>query len=134
MIIRVRPDKEKSEALKKMSEITLERLEKTEIEKYPSNSLVDFYDIIHKLMEAITIKNGIKIKGEGAHQELIDFLAKNKIFDESTRLFLQEMRDLRNRTSYGGFAVHNNYVVLNKEKILSIINNISKKLGGQLHF
>jgi hypothetical protein len=64
MITPITPDKQKSESLRKMAEITLERLEKTNIEEYPSNTLLDYYDAIHNLMEAITAKNGIKIKGE----------------------------------------------------------------------
>lgn len=87
MISKIRPDIHKSESLKKMAEITLERLDKTDINKYPSNTLLDYYDSIHKLMEAITLKEGIKVGGEGAHQELIDYLAKNYI-DEQTRQFL----------------------------------------------
>lgn len=74
MIIKIKPDKQKTEALKKMAGVTLDRLGKTEIEKYPSNTLLDYYDIIHKLLEAIASKEGIKIKGEGAHQELIDYV------------------------------------------------------------
>ena len=35
MITKVRPDKQKSESLKKMAEVTLERLENTDIVKYP---------------------------------------------------------------------------------------------------
>ena len=128
MIINVKPDKQKSEALKKMAVTTLERLEKTEAEKYPSNTLVDYYDIIHKLMESMTISDGVKIKGEGAHQELIDFLARNKVFDEQTRVFLQEMRDFRNRISYEGFTVHSNYVKLNKDKITTIISRLFDKV------
>ena len=68
MIIKISPDKQKSESLEKMAEMTLERLDKTDMEDYPSNTLVDYYDTIHKLMEALTLKEGIKIKGEGAHQ------------------------------------------------------------------
>lgn len=46
MITRVKPDSQKAESLKKMAEITLERLNKTDMEKYPSNTLEDYYDII----------------------------------------------------------------------------------------
>lgn len=46
MISKITPDKQKARALLKMAEITLERLEKTEVEKYPRNSLVDYYEII----------------------------------------------------------------------------------------
>ena len=91
MIIKVEPDKQKAESLKKMAEITLERLHKTDLEKYPSNTLIDYYDAIHKLLEAITSRNGIKIKGEGAHQELIDYVARQYNLDEKTRQFLQAL-------------------------------------------
>ncbi|MBS3145261.1 hypothetical protein J4414_00445 [Candidatus Woesearchaeota archaeon] len=67
MITKITPDKQKSQALLKMVEITLERLEKTDKKSYPSNTLVDYYDIIHKLLEAIALKGGIKAKGEGSH-------------------------------------------------------------------
>lgn len=128
MITKVKPDKQKSESLKNMAEITLERLGKTEIEKYPSNTLLDYYDTIHKLMEALTLKDGIKVKGEGAHQELIDYTAKHYGFNEQTRQFLQQMRDYRNRIAYEGFMVHKNFILLNKEKIESIINKMSDEL------
>ena len=128
MITKISPDKQKSESLRKMAEITLERLAKTETEKYPSNTLVDYYDAIHKLLESILLVQGIKVKGEGAHQELIDFMAKQGKIDEPTRQFLQEMREYRNRISYEGFVVHMNYIKLNKTKIMGIIKHLSKQL------
>ena len=128
MIAHIKQDNQKSEALKKMAGITLERLGKTDREKYPSNTLLDYYDAIHKLMEALTIKNGIKIKGEGAHQELIEYIAKQGNIDEQTRQFLQQMREYRNRIAYEGFMVHRNYIHLNKERIQSIIDCLLEEL------
>lgn len=128
MITRVKPDKQKSESLKKMAEITLERLNKTDMDEYPSNTLLDYYDAIHKLIEALTLKEGLKIKGEGAHQELIDYIAKKQYIDEQTRQFLQQVRDYRNRISYEGFMIHRNYISLNKEKIQKIIKLIFNQL------
>ena len=61
MIINVTPDKQKSASLKKMAEITLERLDKTDKEKYPSNTLLDYYDVIHNLLEGFTLMKGIKV-------------------------------------------------------------------------
>lgn len=92
MITKIKPDTQRSESLKKMAEITLQRLAKTEMQLYPSNTLLDFYDAIHKLIEALTLREGIKIKGEGAHQELIDYISKQNKIDEQTRQFLQQMR------------------------------------------
>ncbi len=126
MIVKIKPDKEKAESLIKMAEITLNRLEKTNMSEFPSNTLADYYDTIHKLIEAYTLKNGIKIKGEGAHQELIDFVAQQNTIDEQTRIFLQEMRDYRNRISYEGFMIHKNYIELNKKKIEQIIKHLFK--------
>lgn len=128
MITKVKPDKQKSESLKNMAEVTLERLDNTDMEKYSSNTLLDYYDAIHKLMEALTLKEGIKVKGEGAHQELIDYVAKQKKIDEHMRQFLQQMRDYRNRISYEGFMVHKNYIELNKGTIKNIIKHLFEQL------
>ena len=128
MITRITADKAKAESLMKMAEITLERLRETDIMKYPSNTLIDYYDAIHKLMEALAVKEGIKIKGEGAHQELIDYIAKKHGLAEQARQFLQQMRDFRNRISYEGFMINKNYIGLNQNKIREIIDLLSKKL------
>lgn len=128
MITKVKSDKHKSESLKKMAEITLERLDNTDMEKYPSNTLLDYYDAAHKLIEALALREGIKVKGEGAHQELIDYVAKQNKIDERMRQFLQQMRDYRNRISYEGFMVNKNYINLNKGIIRRIINHLFDQL------
>ena len=124
MIINGQPDIQKAEALKKMAEITMQRLQEIDPLKYPSNTLVDYYDVIHKLLEGAAAKQGIKIKAEGAHQELIDFISKQYAFDEQTRLFLQQMREYRNRISYEGFMIPKNYILLNEKKIKEIIKKL----------
>ena len=128
MIIKVRPDKQKSESLKKMAEITLERLDNTDMGKYPSNTLLDYYDVVHKLMEALTLRVGIKVKGEVAHQELVDYIAKQQKIDKQIRPFLQKMIDYRNSISYEGFMIHKNYIDLNKEIIRGIIKHLFEQL------
>jgi hypothetical protein len=129
MIQRIKPDMQKSKSLVSMAKITLERLNKTKMEDYPSNTILDYYDVIHKLIEALTLKEGIKIKGEGAHQELIDYASKKYNFDEQVRLFLQKIREYRNRISYEGFNVPKNYLNLNKEKIEKIITHLFELLS-----
>src|SRR3989344_8201781 len=124
MIVKGKPDQQKCESLKRMAEITLERLGNTDMGRYPSNTLVDYYDTAHKLMEALILKEGIKVKGEGAHQELIDYAAKQRKIDEQMRQFLQQMRDYRNRISYEGFMIHKNYIDLNKGLIRRIIKRL----------
>ena len=124
MKIEIHPDKEKSESLKEMARITLDRLEETNKEKYPSNTLTDYYDILHKLMEAITVKAGVKIKGEGAHRQLIDYIVEKQYINEQSRVFIQEIRDFRNKISYEGFIVNKDYILSNTKRIKSIINKL----------
>ena len=128
MILKIRPDKQKSESLINMAKITLERLQSTDIQKYPSNTLKDYYDIIHEIMESLTLKNGIKIKGEGAHQELIDYISKQYKFTEQERIFLQQIRDYRNRISYEGFMININFISNNENKIKTIIEKLLKEI------
>ena len=128
MIMNITPDNQKANALIKMAEITIERLNETDLNKYPSNTLTDYYNIIHKLMEALSLKKGIKIRGEGAHQELIDYTCKNYGFTEYERGMTQEMKIFRNRISYEGFMVNKEYIKTNESKIKEIINKILIKL------
>ncbi len=128
MIIKVKPDIQKARALKKMAIITIQRLESTNLLEYPSNTLTDYYDIIHKLMEAVILAEGIKIKGEGAHKELIEYVVKNYGMDLATKQLLQQMRDYRNRISYEGFMINKNYILLNQNKIKDIIKVLINKL------
>ena len=128
MITKVHPDAQKAQALIKMAMTTLQRLDETNTEKYPSNTFVDYYDAIHKLIEATTLSGGVKVKGEGAHQELIDYFASKYGVGEQTRQSLQQMRDYRNRIAYEGFTVSKNYVILNKTKITGIIQKLSDAL------
>jgi uncharacterized coiled-coil DUF342 family protein len=129
MITKIHPDKQKAHSLQVMAEITLQRLAETNTAKYPSNTLIDYYDAIHKLLEALAVGNGIKTKGDGAHQELIDYAAKQYSFSEQIRQFLQQMRDYRNRISYEGFTVPTNYILLNESRIKQIIATLFELLG-----
>jgi len=129
MIIKTNQDKEKAGSLKKMAEITLKRLKETDIGKYPTNTLTDYYDIIRKLMESLTSLEGIKIKGEGAHLEIIDYICKKYNLGESTRSFIQELRNYRNRISYEGFNIKERYIEDNSERIENIINRLISLLS-----
>jgi len=125
MILIIKPDKEKAKSLKNMAQTTIERLKETNTSKYPSNTLKDYYDIIHELMEAISLTKGIKFKGDGAHQELIEYIVKEYDFSEQERIFLQQIRDYRNRISYEGFMINENFIISNDKKIQEIIDKLS---------
>ena len=124
MMLKVQPDKQKATALVEMAKTTLERLNKLDKEKYPTNTLSDYYDIIRKIMEALTSLEGTKIKGEGAHKELIDYTCRKYGLGEAIRQFLQELRDYRNRISYEGFVIKPSYIENNSEKLEEIITKL----------
>lgn len=120
-----RIDKQKSKSLLEMAEITHKRLNETEKLKYPSNTLEDYYDIIHQLMEALTLLEGVKMKGEGAHHELIDFVCEKYNLGNTKRDFLQQLRTYRNRISYEGFSVKADYIERNETRMNEIISQLS---------
>ena len=126
MIRKIKPDREKALCLANTAKVTFQRLNELDKIKYPGNSLIDYYDIIHGFMEALAALGGIKTRGEGAHQELIDYVCKTYKFNESDRIFLQELRDYRNRISYEGFSVTIDYIKLNSTKIEEIIKMLIK--------
>ena len=70
------------------------RLHKTNIFEYPSNTVIDYYDSIHKLMEAITL-----IEGFIVHQNYIDLNKKtietiiSSLTSYLDELFLKKTRD-----------------------------------------
>src|SRR3989344_1533270 len=110
MKMHIQPDKQRANALLISAQTTLSRLNTTDILKYASNSLKDYYDIIHYLLEALALSRGIRFKGEGSHKELIDEVCHLFNRSESDKNFLQELREYRNRISYEGFKINEQYL------------------------
>jgi len=132
MLIEVKADRQKAKSLINTAKITMERLKETNKEKYPSNTLTDYYDIMRELMEALTSLGGIKFKGDGAHIEIIDYICNEHSLGESNRQFIQEMRDYRNRISYEGFNIKEDYIKINSKRIEKIINKLSNLVNKKL--
>jgi hypothetical protein len=107
-----------------MALISLQRLKESNQNKYPSNTLIDYYDIIHKLMESLSLSIGLKATGLGAHKELIDLISEKYSFDNESKIFLQELRDYRNRISYEGFNINKNYLISNNKLLEKIISKL----------
>ena len=132
MLVEIQPDKQKARSLKEMARITLARLNETNKEKYPLNSLTDYYDILRQLIESLNSLEDVKIKGEGAHFEIINYICENFNLGEQTRLFLQELRDYRNRISYEGFVVKSSYIKSNSKRIEEIISKLNNLIDNKL--
>lgn len=130
--MKIQKDKQKAISLKSMAKITLERLKRTDTHQYPTNTLTDYYDIIRKLMESLTSLDGVKIKGEGAHQRIIEYICKKYALGEKIKRFIQELRDYRNRVSYEGFMIKESYIKQNQQKIEEIINKLFELVDKRL--
>jgi hypothetical protein len=128
MKITTQPDLQKAQALIQMAQISYKRLQETNKEEYPSNSISDYYDIIHKLMEAVAAKKGIKFKEQGAHQQLINYLKEENIINEQTRILIQELREQRNRIQYEGYNIHKNYLIQQEQQLESTIDSLRKEI------
>ena len=128
----IEPDRQKAKSLRDMAVITLDRLDKTDKEKYPSNTLVDYYEIIHKLLESLACIEGIKVRGEGAHSELIDIICSIFKLESNKREFMQEMRDYRNHISYEGFNIKAEYIKNRSGKIKEIIKELIDLINKKL--
>jgi hypothetical protein len=122
----VKIDKNRAISLKEMARISLDRLNSFDKVKYPSNTLDDYYDILHQLMESISILKGIKFSGDFAHKELIDWICEIFEFNNQDKLFLQSIRNYRNKISYEGFFIKPEFIKQNDKKILDIINKLKK--------
>jgi len=133
MKIKKSPDKEKAKSLLEMAKITLNRLSKMDKKAFPSNTVLDYYNILHNLMEALSSIKGIKIKGKGAHYELIKHIYSEYGLDRSSEEFLQQLRELRNRISYEGFFIDKSFIERNDPRIENIINNLIKLVEDSLN-
>ena len=125
---KITPDKLRANSLKQMAKQSLERLNSFDKQKYPSNTLTDYYDIIHQLMEAISLSFGIKFYGDSAHKNLIDWTSKELKFNFEQISFLQSLREYRNRISYEGFFVNPDFIKRNDSKINLIISILINSL------
>lgn len=120
----VSPDYNKAKSLFKMSEVLLTRVKDIPLADFPSPNLSDMYDIIHMLLDGILISKGIKFRGEGAHFEMIKESKKLGIISQGEEVFIQQMRDFRNRYRYEGFDIDSDYVIRNEKRIFSLIEKI----------
>jgi len=126
-LIKVSEDKEKARSMLKMAKQRLEMLNTLDTAKYTSLVIEGYYEVIKELIASILSLDGYKTKGEGAHKTLIDYLgdAYDSEFKPSDIYFLDDLRKIRNRINYDGFFVKEEYLVRNKEAIVTLINKLS---------
>jgi len=119
---------EKANSLLEMAKITFERLNSLDKLRYPSNTLKDYYDILHELMDSFASLKGIKFSGVNAHKELIDYVC-DEILNIQDKIFLQNLRQFRNQISYEGFNIGTDFLKRNIKRIEESINLLIKEIN-----
>ena len=124
-LVKVTPNKEKAKSIIIMVETTLEMIKQIDKNRFPSNVAKEYYEIIRELTSIILLLDGYKSSGEGAHKKQIEYLEANyKEFNKAEIALMDELRITRNKISYDGFFVKENYI----ERKLPEINIIIGKL------
>jgi hypothetical protein len=133
MLIGITPDKEKAKSIVKMVETTLQMISETNYKKYPSNVTKEYYEVIRESISIILLLDGYKTLGKGAHKELITYLTKNyPEFTQQELSLIEELRRLRNKISYDGFFIDEDYIERNKDYFLEIIKKLKKTIKTKL--
>lgn len=130
-IITITPDKNKVVSILRMSELTLEMVKTIDIERFPTNIIKEYYEIIREMISVIILLDGFKIIGDKAHKGMIDYLERSyKEFSKKEMIFVDELRELRNKIAYNGFFVRKEFVY----QRLEMINTVIHKLKSIINF
>ena len=98
-IIKTVPDREKAKSILKMVETTLEMIDTIDSTKFTSHVVKEYYEAIRELITVILLLDGYKT--------LID-----------------DLRIIRNKISYNGFFVTDDYLERKRKDILMLIDNL----------
>lgn len=121
-IVKITPNKEKAKSLLKMVETTLAMIKDINADKFSSNVIKEYYEVLRELMTSLLLLDGYKTMGEGAHKSLIEYINKNYDFTGYEISLLDDLRILRNKIAYDGFFVKKDYLDRKKKDILKIIS------------
>lgn len=110
-LIRITPNKEKAQSMLKMVETTIEMIKTISQQRFPSNILKDYYDVVRELLSIIVLLDGYKTTGEGAHKKLIEYIEKKyKQITKGEIISIDGLRILRNKIVYDGFFITEEYL------------------------
>jgi len=124
-IIKTVPDREKAKSTLKMVETTLEMIDTIDSRKFSSHVVKEYYEVIRELITVILLLDGYKTQGEGAHKKLIEYIGKNYAeFKVNDIMLIDDLRIIRNKISYNGFFVTDDYLERKRKDILMLIDNL----------
>jgi len=124
-IIKTAPDREKAKSILKMVETTLEMIDTIDSSRFSSHVVKEYYEVIRELITVILLLDGYKTQGEGAHKKLIEYIGNNYAeFKVHDIMLIDDLRIIRNKISYNGFFITDDYLERKKEDILALIDNL----------
>tara|TARA_Y100000031_G_scaffold47643_1_gene54359 strand:+ start:1058 stop:1513 length:456 start_codon:yes stop_codon:yes gene_type:complete len=117
-------DTQKIKSMLKMAKLELEIILNLEINSNTSSKLAkDYYEIIKELLIALLLSHGLKSSN---HECLISFfIAKYPKYGYEARA-LHELKNIRNRVSYDGYFVDEDYIIKNSAEFKHIIDLLRK--------
>jgi hypothetical protein len=130
--IKVQEDKNKAEAILETVDLTMQRICETTNPKYSSLVVKDYYESIRELMGALLLLDGYSLHGESSHKLLIDYLFNKGIFDATETQFVHEIRVLRHKVFYDGYAIDHAYLERNRKHIEKIISVLRRELQEKI--
>lgn len=120
----VEVDLDKIKAIIKMTRLELKIIDKIEVSADTASKLAkDYYEIIKELLTALLLSHGLKSSN---HECLISFFKSEYPTYEYEAGIVHELKDIRNRVSYDGYFVDENYVIKNKMEFKHIIVLLNK--------
>ena len=133
-LLKVTPNKERVRSILKLVDVTLEMIDSLDHKKFITLITRDYYDIIRELITALLLLDGFKTEGEGAHKKLIEYLsiAYKNDFKRHEIILLEDLREKRNKISYEGLFVTENYLISREQEIKSIISMLKETINKKL--
>lgn len=132
-LIKITPNKEKAKSILKMVDTTLDMIKNINKNKFPSNIIKEYYDVIRELISVILLLDGYKTSGEGAHKKLVEYLESNyKQFNNHEISIIDDLRIIRNKIAYDGFFVNGDYLERRVRNIEEIVLKLKKIIATKL--
>lgn len=123
-IRKVDKDIEKIKSILKMAELELDIISKIEVNANTASKLAkDYYEIIKELLTALLLSYGLKSSN---HECLVSFLKTKYPQYEFESGIIHELKNIRNRISYDGYFVGEDYIAKNKIEFNHIIDLLKK--------
>jgi hypothetical protein len=101
--------------------------------KFPSNLTKEYYDAIRELISIVLLLDGYRVIGESAHKKQIAYLEANyKEFNKDEIILLDDLRIIRNKISYDGFFVKEDYINRKMGSLYKIIEKLKEIINRRL--